>query len=199
MRTNMKTAAIGVDPQNGFCPSGELPVTNGDAVMRPLGDAFRILRELDPHALVIVSRDMHPEKTRHFETWPPHCIAGTRSAEIHEALYMPSDVIEVHKGQDPEDDGGYSAFEGTTPDGHTLEQILRADGVRRLVVGGLATDYCVKATVLDACGLGFDVLVVRESIAGVDVNPGDSERAIQAMRAAGARFVALRDLASEIA
>ena len=117
--------------------------------------------------------------------WPVHCVAGTPGAQFHPGLDLPDSTLIVTKGDDPGADG-YSAFEGRLPDGERLEDALRSRGVRRLVVVGLATDYCVKHSVLDARRAGFDVVVLEDAVRGVDVRPGDSRAAIEEMTAAGA-------------
>src|SRR5690606_29204687 len=136
---------------------------------------------------VYASRDWHPPDTRHFKEqggpWPPHCVAGTRGAELHPDLRVPRDTIVISKGQDRNDDG-YSAFEGTTTEGRLLADDLRARGVQTLYVGGLATDYCVRASVLDARRHGFEVVVLSDAVAGID--PAGTERALDEMRRAGA-------------
>jgi nicotinamidase/pyrazinamidase len=138
---------------------------------------------------VYASRDWHPAVTRHFKPyggeWPPHCIQHTEGAGFHPDLRLPATAVIISKGQDP-GKPGYSAFEGRTTDGRALVDDLRARGVDRLLVGGLATDYCVRQSVLDARRAGFDVTVLGDAVAGVDVQPGDSRRAIEEMRQAGA-------------
>jgi nicotinamidase/pyrazinamidase len=138
---------------------------------------------------IYASRDWHPAATRHFQAhggpWPPHCVQQSEGARFHDALRLPASTTVVTKGQDPED-AGYSAFQGVTPSGEPLLDDLRAHGVTHLYVGGLATDYCVRASVLDALRAGLKVTLLSDSIAGVDVQPGDSDRAVAEMREAGA-------------
>ncbi|TAK22864.1 MAG: bifunctional nicotinamidase/pyrazinamidase [Chloroflexota bacterium] len=180
-------ALVIVDVQNDFCPGGALAVPTGDQIMPVINrliEAFQ--RSGRP---IIASRDWHPARTKHFTTdggsWPPHCVAGTAGAAFHPSLTLPKGAVIVQKGAGAHEDA-YSAFDATLPDGTPLEAILRRENVRHVVVGGLATDYCVRATVLDARQSGYEVTVVREAIRGVDVQTGDSERAIDDMRAAGA-------------
>ena len=129
--------------------------------------------------------------TRHFKDhggpWPPHCVAGTVGAEFHPDLQLAAGTIIVSKGQ-TSTAHGYSVFEGTIPSGASLPADLERRGIRRLLVGGLATDYCVRQTVLDALQAGFDVVVATDAVAGVDLEPGDSTRALDDMRAAGAEI-----------
>jgi nicotinamidase/pyrazinamidase len=185
-------ALLIVDFQNDFCPGGALPVPEGDRIAQPLG------RLLDDFEFVVATRDWHPPEHGSFEgvevdrdswrgtdppsIWPVHCVQGTPGAELRPSLDRSKLDRVVDKGQDPNSQG-YSGFQDTA-----LADLLRARGVDRLFVGGLATDYCVKNTVLDARRLGFDVTVIEDAIRGVEVNPGDSERAIEEMKEAGAEF-----------
>lgn len=181
-----KWALLIVDPQVDFCPGGALPVPAGDAI-------FPALDELAGKApLTVASRDWHPAHhvsfTERGGPWPPHCVQGTRGAEFHPALDQRPLVHVFSKGEDPGRDA-YSAFDGTG-----LAAWLRERGVETLVVGGLATDYCVRASVLDALDSGFAVTVVEDGVGAVDVQPGDGERALAEMRRRGARVVPARDI-----
>jgi nicotinamidase/pyrazinamidase len=183
-----KSALLVVDVQNDFCPGGALPVPEGDAVLAPLN--ARIGEMTAAGAPVYASCDWHPPTTTHFRPagpWPPHCIANSAGAAFHSALRLPQGTVVVTKGNES-GSNGYSAFEGRTSAGTTLADDLRSRGVTHLVVGGLATDYCVRASVLDARRLGFDVTVLREAVRGVEVHPGDSGRALAEMEAAGAHI-----------
>lgn len=147
-----------------------------------------------------VSRDWHPPTSAHFQRWPAYCVAGTAGAAFHPALELPAEATVVSKGTDPADDGGYSAFDGTELEsGRSLCDLLRSAGVTHLLVGGLATDYCVRASVLDARRAGFEVTVLLDAIRGIDIEPGDLACAVAEMAAAGARFArsveVLRDAA----
>jgi nicotinamidase/pyrazinamidase len=179
-----RRALIVVDVQNDFCPGGALAVERGDEVVAPLN---RLIEEFLAHGEpVYKSRDWHPPQTRHFTayggTWPVHCVRGTRGAEFHEDLLDDPRVRVVSKGLGDEDN--YSAFDGTT-----LAEELRGQGVREVWVGGLATDYCVKNTVLDALRAGFRVRALSDAMRAVNLQPGDDERALAEMRAAGAEVV----------
>lgn len=183
-----KTALLVVDVQNDFCPGGALPVPEGDAVIAPLN--ARMAEMTAAGAPIYASADWHPPTTSHFRpdgTWPPHCVAHTPGAAFHPALQLPGEAIVITKGNSASSDG-YSAFDGRTAAGITFEDDLRSRGVTRLVVGGLATDYCVKASVLDARRRGFEVTVLRDAIRGVEIEPGDSARALDAMQSAGAEI-----------
>jgi nicotinamidase/pyrazinamidase len=151
----------------------------------------------DAGAIVVATQDWHPESTPHFAKdggpWPVHCVAGTWGAELHPDLALPGDTPRVRKGTNGED--GYSGFTMRDPvSGETiateLEALLRDAGVDRVVVVGLATDYCVKATALDAVRLGFATEVLTDAIGAVDVAPGDGERALAEMRDAGVALAA---------
>ncbi|HEV8633787.1 MAG TPA: bifunctional nicotinamidase/pyrazinamidase [Chloroflexota bacterium] len=182
-------ALILVDVQNDFCPGGALAVPEGDRVVPALNrEVDRFSRAGRP---VVASRDWHPAETTHFQSgggpWPPHCVQGQPGAQFHRDLRLPRDAIVVSKGTGPREDA-YSAFQARDDQGRALTDLLRRRGVRHLVVGGLATDYCVRATVLDGLRQGFEVTVLEDAIRGVDLQPGDSERARAEMRDAGARF-----------
>jgi nicotinamidase/pyrazinamidase len=173
-------ALVIVDFQNDFCPGGALAVPEGDAI----ADRINALAGSGEFDLVVATRDWHPPDHGSFAEqggpWPVHCVAGTPGAELHEALdRAPIDVI-VDKGQDPGTEG-YSGFEGTD-----LASLLHERGTDHVTVVGLATDYCVKNTALDALRQGFAVTVDSTAARGVEVEPGDSERALDEVRAAGA-------------
>ncbi|MHB8072113.1 MAG: nicotinamidase [Candidatus Cryosericum sp.] len=178
-RFGATTALLVVDVQNDFCPGGALPVAGGDTVV-PVINAW-----MPRFQTVVASRDWHPQTSVHFQHWPPHCIAGTHGAEFRSGLDTNWFTLVVDKGTSDSDDG-YSAFEATNVD---LACWLEGRGIRRLYVCGLATDYCVKQTVLDALARGFVVTVIRAGIAPVDLHPGDGRRALKAMESAGAQLV----------
>jgi nicotinamidase/pyrazinamidase len=175
-------ALIVVDVQRDFLPGGALGVPAGDEVVEPLNGAIRAFERAG--LPVYYSRDWHPPDHCSFEAqggpWPPHCVAGTAGAGFAPALRLPIDAAVISKAT-ARDRDAYSAFQGTT-----LAKQLETAGVRRVFVGGLATDYCVKATVLDARTLGFDVAVLSDAVRAVDVQPGDGQRALQEMQQSGA-------------
>ena len=193
-RFDVGTALVVVDVQNDFAdPAGSLAVEGAEAAMPNVNDA--VGRAVDAGALVVLTQDWHPESTPHFAkdggVWPVHCVAGTWGAELHPALAAPPDAPRVRKGANGED--GYSGFTMRDPvSGEQrpteLEALLRARGVERLVVVGLATDYCVKATALDGVRLGFEVETVADAVAAVDLEVGDGERAMSEMAEAGVRI-----------
>ena len=179
-----RRALVVVDVQNDFCPGGSLAVERGDEVVAPLN---RLISEfLERGEPVFKSRDWHPARTKHFAayggTWPVHCVQGTRGAEFHPELLDDPRVQIISKGTGDEDQ--YSAFDGTG-----LADILRERGVTELLVGGLATDYCVKNTVLDALREGFKVRALTEAMRAVNLQPGDDARALEEMRRAGAEII----------
>ncbi|HLH22495.1 MAG TPA: nicotinamidase [Chloroflexota bacterium] len=183
------SALIVIDVQRDFCPGGSLAVAKGDQVVAPLNAAAA--RFAAAGRPVIATRDWHPPRTIHFQehggTWPAHCVQGTPGAEFHPDLHLPAGTIVVSKGVG-EDEDAYSAFEARDAAGRPLADLLRERGVRHLYVGGLATDYCVKASVLDARQHGFEVTVLADTVSAVNLQPDDEARALDAMRAAGARL-----------
>jgi nicotinamidase/pyrazinamidase len=175
----MGRALVIVDFQNDFTPGGALAVPEGDAI------AARInaLAASSDYDLVVATRDWHPADHGSFAAqggpWPVHCVQGTPGAELHPALDRTQVDVVVDKGQDPGTEG-YSGFEGTD-----LAGLLRERGITQLTIVGLATDYCVKNTALDALREGFEVTVDALAVRGVEVAPGDSQRALAEVRAAG--------------
>ena len=177
-----------VDVQNDFCSGGALPVPNGDRVVSALN---RYIDEAVAHGVAVyASRDWHPAVTSHFKPyggpWPAHCVQGTDGARFHPNLRLPVTAMVITKGEDSTSPG-YSAFEGRTPEGKPLLTDVRERGIDHLYVGGLATDYCVKHSVLDALSAGLKVTILEDTIAGVD--PEGSARAIVQMRERGAQVV----------
>jgi nicotinamidase/pyrazinamidase len=176
----MSSALLIIDFQNDFTPGGALAVEGGDEIAEPIK---RLVPEFDH---VFATRDWHPPDHASFETqggpWPVHCVQGTHGAELHPAMRDVPVKAVVDVGAAREDEG-YSGFEKSK-----LEDLLREQDVDRVAVVGLATDYCVRASTIDACELGFDTTVITDAIRAVDVNPGDGERAIEEMKEAGAKL-----------
>jgi len=182
--TQPKQALLVIDVQNDFCPGGTLAVPHGDEVVAPLN---KLIDEfLERGAPVYKTRDWHPPVTKHFAayggTWPVHCVRETTGAEFHPALRDDPRIAVISKGVDEKE--GYSAFDGTD-----LATELHKQNVEEVVVGGLATDYCVKYSVLDALKNGFKVKAIENAMRPVDLQPGDGDRAIDEMRDAGAEIV----------
>lgn len=187
---SQRDALILVDVQNDFCPGGALAVENGDEVVPVLNryiERFVALR-----LPIFATRDWHPVKTTHFKAyggvWPVHCVQGTHGADFHPDLKLTPEITIVSAGMAADEDG-YSGFLGRDSSGRSLAALLRDRGVDRLLIGGLATDYCVKHTVLDGIQEGFQVVLIGDAVRGVNLNPGDSEQAIKEMSAAGAIVV----------
>jgi nicotinamidase/pyrazinamidase len=184
-----RTALIVVDVQNDFAdPAGSLHVPGGEDVVAPIDTL--VTAALEASALVVYTQDWHPPVTPHFAKdggiWPDHCVQGTWGAELHPGLRVRGPI--VRKGSHGED--GYSGFTMRDPrSGDTtpteLDGLLQQRGIARVVVTGLATDHCVQATALDAVALGYATSVPRSLVRAVDLAPGDGERAIAAMSAAG--------------
>jgi nicotinamidase/pyrazinamidase len=184
-----QTALVVVDIQNDFCPGGALAVKDGDKVIPVLNMYIEKFRRAD--APIIYTRDWHPADHSSFKEhggpWPPHCIKNTQGAKFRQDLSKPK-LDEIVSKADRKDEA-YSFFQGTE-----LAGKLRQRGIRRLLVGGLATDYCVKETVLDGLKYGFEVYHLDDASRGVNVKPDDSEHALAEMTSKGAKRITLRDL-----
>ena len=183
------TALVVVDVQKDFCPGGALAVREGDKVVPVLNKYIEKFRKAG--APIIFTRDWHPSSHSSFRDqggpWPQHCIRNTQGAKFHPDLAKPRPEEIVSKAD--KKDEAYSFFQGTE-----LAGKLRQRGIRRLLVGGLATDYCVKETVLDGLKYGFEVYHLDDASRGVNVKPDDTERALQEMTAKGAKRITLQDL-----
>ncbi len=177
----MAEALLIVDFQNDFTPGGALAVPEGDVIAERVNELVRSGR----FDLVVATRDWHPPNHGSFEEhggpWPVHCVQESEGAQLHPALDRTGITTVIDKGQDP-DTEGYSGFEGTN-----LAELLREHDVDKITVVGLATDYCVKNTALDALRAGFEVTVDERGVRGVEVKPGDSERALREVEAVGGR------------
>jgi len=187
--TNERRALIVVDVQRDFCAGGALPAPGCERILPAIN---RYVAEAHDLGMPIyASRDWHPAVTTHFREfggeWPPHCVQGSRGAEFHPALALPAETIVLSKGDDPARPG-YSAFDGRTDGDHSLLDDLRDRHVDTLYVAGLATDYCVKETTLDALRAGLRVHVLVDAVAGIDVHSGDVDHALRDMANAGAEL-----------
>jgi nicotinamidase/pyrazinamidase len=191
MQVKPTDALVIVDVQNTFCPGGTLPVANGDEVVAPLNRVMPLFAS--DH--VFATQDWHPNDHCSFAArggpWPPHAVQNTPDADLHPGLDRSRIAAVIQKGTTANRDA-YSGFDGT----HLAER-LRALNVGRVFVGGLATDYCVKATALDAREAGFDAIVLEDACRAVNVSPGDGERALAEMEAAGCRVVLSGDLSGD--
>ncbi len=177
----MAEALLVIDFQNDFTPGGALAVPEGDEIASRVGE----LIDSGRFDVVVATRDWHPADHDSFAEqggpWPPHCVVGTPGAELHAALARERVDAVVDKGQRRGDEG-YSGFEETE-----LEELLRSRGVDRVTIVGLATDYCVRHTALDALRAGFAVEVDAAGVRGIDASPGDADRALREIEAAGGR------------
>ena len=190
MQLNQHDALIVIDVQNDFCPRGALAVATGAQVAAAMTRAAAAFA--DNGAKVYATRDWHPAGHASFieqgGPWPPHCVQGTVGAEPHPDLSLPGDAIVIHKGASIDKD----AYSGFVDSG--LEDQLKAADITRLFVGGLATDYCVLNTVVDALDLGFETHVLTDAIGAVDAEPNDGLRALHLMEASGARLSTIADV-----
>ena len=190
VRVRPSDALVVVDMQVDFMPGGALPVPGGDEVVDMVNEYVELFTRAG--ATVVFTRDWHPPNHVSFKTrggpWPPHCVQGTPGASFHPKLRVPTDALIVSKATDP-DREAYSGFEGTE-----LDAELRRRGVRRVFVCGVATDYCVKATALDAARLGYQVFLLADAVRGVNVPPNSVQRAIEEMLDAGVVLIEIGEL-----
>jgi nicotinamidase/pyrazinamidase len=184
-----KDTLIVTDMQNDFLPGGALAVKDADQIIPVINDYIRIF--IEAGAKVIASRDWHPKNHVSFTgqggTWPAHCVQETDGAKFSSRLKMPNIYTIVSKATDPHIEA-YSIFDGTG-----LDERLKAEGVTRLFIGGLATDYCVVNSVMDARKLGFEVAVLSDATCGIDVQPGDTDKALETMSRVGATQMSVAD------
>ncbi len=187
--TQTKRALILVDIQNDFCPGGSLAVREGDQIVP-------VVNELQRHFdLVVATKDWHPQGHASFETlWPPHCVQGTQGAEFVATLDTTRIARTFLKGTDIAVDSYSGFFDNEHKRATGLGDYLKAQGITDVVITGLATDYCVKFTALDALQLGFRTTIIRDATRGVEVNPGDTEQALREMTEAGAHITDSREI-----
>jgi len=189
MKTGKKTISSKVllvtDVQNDFCPGGSLAVSGCPEIIPVLNNYIKLF--LSKGLMVFVSRDWHPKKTNHFKAfggkWPPHCVERTKGAKFHPALKFRKNIVVLSKGMDPKKDS-YSVFDAFGSDNKSFLEILNERSVKELYIGGLATDYCIRQTTIDALANGFRVWVLIDAIRGI--NPFDSEMAVKTMMSKGA-------------
>lgn len=180
----MRKALLIVDLQNDFSPGGSLGIKEGNQIVPIINDL------MDKMDLVITTQDWHPENSTHFENWPVHCVANTEGAKLNPGLNQEKIDQRTLKGTGS-DDHGYSGFDATNI---SLKEYLEEQNVGSLYIVGLATDYCVRASALDACKLGYHTYVVTDAIAAVDLKEGDGRKALDEMYKAGCLLVESKDI-----
>lgn len=192
VRIDENDALIIVDVQRDFCLGGVLSVPDGDQVVPVLNRYIAVFRKAQ--AKIFATRDWHPPNHISFKpyggVWPPHCIQGDKGAEFHPDLRLPEEARIISKATDPSKES-YSGFDGTE-----LEEELKKKGIKRVFVGGLATDYCVKNTVLDALRLNFETILLVDATRGINQEPEDSEEAIREMIEKGAKTTSLSEIST---
>jgi len=188
MKIQPADALIIVDVQNDFCPGGALPVRDGDLVVEPINRVATLFRHM------VTTQDWHPPNHSSFKEhggiWPVHCVAGTPGAELHSRLNQRPVNVRIRKADTANRDA-YSGFDHTD-----LAEQLRSRRVARVFVCGLATDFCIRATALDALTQGFDTFILTDAVRGVDAQPSDSEKSLQDLKRAGASLITTSDLES---
>ena len=189
------SALLIVDVQNDFCPDGALGIAEGDSIIPVLNKYIKIFSAVK--LPVFASRDWHPKKTAHFKEfggpWPAHCVQDSPGARFHAVMRLPEGAIILSKGMDPEADN-YSAFQAVDAKGNTFADLLKKYSIKELFVGGLATDYCVRWTTLDALKFGLRVNLLMDAIKGVNVREKDSEAAVEEMVSLGAKKITIEKL-----
>ncbi len=190
------SALVLVDVQNDFCPGGALAVQSGDEIVPVINQ----LMSLFP--LVIATEDWHPANHISFKErggpWPPHCVQQTAGAELHPGIDQTRIDILLRKATTPDTDA-YSGFEAVDERGRSLDEALKQSGVKKIYITGLATDYCVRATVMDGLKKGYEVVVVADAMRAVEVAPGDGQRAIEEMSESGARLTTSGEIMQQAA
>jgi nicotinamidase/pyrazinamidase len=188
-------ALLIIDLQNDFCPGGALAVPEGDSIIDTINSYIEYFHQRK--LPIFASRDWHPVRTTHFKefggAWPAHCVQNTKGAEFHPQLKLPTDAILLYKGMDPAKDS-YSVFQAEDAHGVGFELLLHDAGIAELFVCGLATDYCVKSSVLDALQRKIKVRLLVDAIRGVNIQADDSERALEEMLKQGAKKLTLKEL-----
>ena len=191
----VKKALLIVDVQNDFCPGGSLAVPQGDKIIPKLNRYIKIFYK--NKLPIFASRDWHPVRTKHFKDfggiWPAHCIQNTIGASFHPKLKLPKNTIILSKGMDPKDDS-YSAFQAEDLRGMKLANLLKLFGIKELYVAGLATDYCVKSSVIDATKFGLKVKLLIDATKGANLKKDDPEKAVKEMLKKGAKKITLENL-----
>lgn len=193
--SKLKKALLVVDAQNDFCLGGTLGIHGGHEIIPILNDYIKFFEK--ENLPIFLTRDWHPKVTKHFKqfggVWPEHCVEGSPGAQFHPDLKFPKTTFVMSKGMDPEKDS-YSAFHAIDLSGMTLANILKFFGVTEIYISGLATDYCVKYSALDALKDGLKVFILADAIAGVNLQPEDSSVALEEMVSRGAKKQYLKNL-----
>lgn len=191
----LKKALLIVDVQNDFCPGGALGVKGGDKIIPAINKYIRIFyREKLP---IFVTRDWHPRVTKHFKdfggAWPRHCIQNTKGARFHPKLRLPEGVVMLYKGMDPKEDS-YSAFHAWSEAAVELSRLLKDRGINEIYIAGLATDYCVKYSAIDALKKKIKVKILKDAVKGVNLKADDSEKALRLILKMGGKLLTLKNL-----
>jgi nicotinamidase/pyrazinamidase len=191
----LKKALLIVDVQNDFCPGGALAVPEGDKIVPAINKYIRIFAK--KKLPIFATRDWHPVKTKHFKdfggVWPVHCIQNTKGAAFHPDLKLSKEAILLYKGMDPEEDC-YSSFSAQDLSGQPLFKLLKRIGITEIYIAGLATDYCVKYTAIDAFKHGFKVKILLDAVKGVNLKTNDSTEAIKKITKMGAKKITLKNM-----
>ena len=190
-----KKALLIIDVQNDFCPGGALGVPLGDKVVPAINKYCKVFAK--NKMPVFATCDWHPVRTSHFKdfggAWPVHCLQNSKGAAFHPSLKLPKETVVLYKGMDPGKDS-YSAFQAEDSRGILFLRLLEMEKITELYIGGLATDYCVKSSILDALKRGFKVKLLVDAIRGVDMRPGDSEKAVKEMLKHGAKKATFKNV-----
>jgi len=191
----LKKALLIVDVQNDFCPDGALAVPEGNKIVSTINKYIRIFAK--KKLPIFATRDWHPVRTKHFKDfgglWPVHCIQNTKGAAFHPDLKLPKEAILLYKGMDPEEDC-YSSFSAQDLSGQPLFKLLKRMGITEIYIAGLATDYCVKYTAIDALKHGFKVKILLDAVKGVNLKTNDSTEAIKKITKMGAKKITLKNM-----
>lgn len=195
----LKKALLVVDVQNDFCPKGKLAVPEGNKIIPVINKYIKIFSK--DKLPIFASRDWHPKQTKHFKEfggiWPKHCVENSKGAQFHPDLKLPKEAIILSKGMDP-DKNSYSAFQAVDSNGTEFFNLLKIFGIIEVYIGGLATDYCVKYSALDALRFDFKVKLLMDAIKGVNIKLNDSKDAIEEMVKAGAQGINFEELSKLI-
>jgi len=191
----LKKALLVVDIQNDFCPGGALGISGGNKIIPVVNKYIKIFSK--NKLPIFLSRDWHPKKTLHFKkfggVWPMHCVQNTKGAAFHPKLKIPKEAIIISKGTNPKENS-YSTFQAQDANGQSLVNLLKIFGVEEIYIAGLATDYCVKYSAIDALKSGFKVKILKDAIQGVNIKPADSKEALSQITAMGAKEISLATL-----